>query len=212
MFSRIYEKRLWLGGDEEYSSGDGSRSEQVVGPYLNCINRWSENNNSRSIAAVDLGCGDFHVGSKIYANFKSYAALDVVPALIEKHKEKYSSPGLLFGCIDAIEHELPEGDVIFVRQVLQHLSNRQIMQILPKLHAFRYAIITEHLPAPSQLVRKNLDKPHGGGIRLANGSGVYLDEHPFIINAVSVEILLDVPANIKSPKDGRIVTHLYQFH
>jgi hypothetical protein len=210
VFSRIYEKNVW-GGDGEYSSGDGSRDAHVVQPYLERISQWTADHDGSALAAVDLGCGDFHIGKNLFQCFKSYTGIDLVPFLIEKHRREYDFPNLGFKCVDAIEEPLPGGDVIFVRQVLQHLSNDQISRILPKLRNYRFAIITEHRPDPSRLIAKNLDKPHGGGIRLAKGSGVYFDEAPFPLGETSSEILLDVPASDNPLRDGRIITTCYKF-
>ncbi|NJM37494.1 MAG: class I SAM-dependent methyltransferase [Akkermansiaceae bacterium] len=210
VFSKIYEKRLWS-GDERYSSGDGSRTDSVVNPYVEAISKWARANEATNLHAVDLGCGDFHIGRRIYSEFGRYTGVDIVPALIENHRQTYLDQRLQFSCLDAIEEELPSGDVILVRQVLQHLSNAQISAILPKIAKFKFAIITEHHPAPEDLHVKNYDKPHGGGIRLAAGSGVYLDSPPFSLPFVSQDILLDVASNPKKPSAGRIVTTVYTF-
>ncbi len=209
VFSRIYEKRIWT-GDEGFSSGDGSRTASVVDPYLDAITRWAETHDCKHLTALDLGCGDFHVGSRVFHLFKKYIAADIVPVLIEAHRDTHVAVDLEFQCIDAIHEPLPQADVIFIRQVLQHLSNAQISQIIPKLKQFRYAIITEHLPTPSRLQTKNLDKVHGGGIRLGQDSGIYLQDPPFLMQAMEAEILLDVPAGPDSEREGVIVTTCYR--
>lgn len=210
VFTRIYQKRLWS-GDERYSSGDGSRHTSVVIPYINEVKAWAKHHDGKNLVAVDLGCGDFHLGRELYEEFGRYIGLDIVQELIELHRTKYGSPNLSFQCRNAVNDELPEGDVIFVRQVLQHLSNEQILKIIPKITKFNYAIVTEHVPEKEFLAQMNLDKPHGGGIRLARKSGVYLQEPPFSLLAKQATVLLDLPASDNPRRDGRIVTTCYHF-
>lgn len=83
--------------------------------------------------------------------------------------------------ITAREDELPEGDVVFIREVLQHLSNDQIAQLVKKLgKKYKWAVITEALPLEDGFVA-NQDIETGEEIRMAldSGSGVVLEEQPF---------------------------------
>jgi hypothetical protein len=80
-----------------------------------------------------------------------------------------------------------------LRQVLQHLSNRQIQAILPKLARYRWVIVTEHLPSERSRVVANLDKVHGSHVRIADRSGVYLDQPPFSLPANSMRTILEMP-------------------
>jgi hypothetical protein len=109
-----------------------------------------------------------------------------------------------------VEDPLPEGDICFVRQVLQHLSNDQIAAVLPKLIKFRWSFITEHHPSPGRLLRSNEDKPHGDNIRISRGSGVFLEERPFGIPAAKYRLLLEVPGilPIRGTDPGVIRTYL----
>ena len=209
VFSQIYKKRLWS-GDEKYSSGDGSRETSVVDPYIQSIEKWAHDHNGSSMNAVDLGCGDFHIGRKLFHLFKSYTGMEIVSELVELHNANHQAPGLSFIQGNAISDPLPSGDILFIRQVLQHLSNTQIQSIISKISAFRWALITEHHPSEGYYKTKNLDKPHGGGIRNATGSGVYLLEPPFSLKCVDSYTVLDVAAS-ENPKDGRIVTTCYRF-
>ena len=182
----------------------------MVDPYIDVISKWAGENNAISLTALDLGCGDFHVGSRVFPMFKNYIAADIVPNLIDSHRQSHLAENLEFHCIDAIDEELPQGDVIFIRQVLQHLSNSQILKILPKIYQFEYAIISEHVPSASSFKTKNSDKIHGGGTRISNGSGVYLEDVPFLFKVIDSVVLLEVPAGPDSEVDGLIVTTCYR--
>jgi hypothetical protein len=112
---------------------------------------------------VDLGCGDFHIGAQIRGLCGAYAACDIVD----------------FSVIDLTTDILPGGDIVFIRQVLQHLSNDQIIKALPRIAStYKYLILTEHLPAAKTFIA-NLDKPTGPDNRLGQNSGIVLTKPPF---------------------------------
>ncbi len=144
------------------------------------------------------------MGSQLVSHAHKYHAFDVVEELIARNKQKFQHANLTFDCIDIVQEELPSGDCVLIRQVLQHLSNQHIIEVLPKLKNFKYAIITEHLPKGE--FAPNLDKITGANIRLSRGSGVVLHEPPFNLTAVAREELLRVKYN-----KGVIVTTLYNF-
>jgi hypothetical protein len=108
--------------------------------------------------------------------------------------------------LDLTSDRLPEGDIVFVRQVLQHLSNRKIAREAKKLRSrYKYLVLTEHLPGTQDFVH-NLDKRVGPDIRIAMESGVVLTSPPFNLKPRNERKLCQVPEF-----GGFIVTTLYQF-
>ena len=192
IFSKIYRTNQWGGKPGEFNSGGGTTDDQISAKYIDCITEIAERENFHMLRAVDLGCGDMRIGSEIAGLFRSYIGVDIVDSLIAHHRAANKNKNISFECINIIEDELPDGDVCFVRQVLQHLSNDQIIQIIPKLSKYRYVYVSEHLPKPNKGVKYNLDKPHGGDIRLYDNSGVYLTESPFNIEKPLVNKVLEV--------------------
>jgi len=95
--------------------------------------------------------------------------------------------------VDIASDPLPPGDVVLIRQVLQHLSNADIAAALAKISAYEYAVITEHVPAAGPF-KPNIDKPSGAEIRLSLQSGIVLTEPPFSLRPVSQDVLCEVPA------------------
>jgi hypothetical protein len=155
--------------------------------------------------AVDLGCGDFRVGSRIVDSFDSYTACDVVPELVHFNQEYWRHLPVKFRVVDLVKDEIPTGDVLILRQVLQHLSNADIsrfIQLIPR--DFSFLLVTEHLPSENDFLA-NKDKVSGADIRLGSGSGVVLTEPPFSVNFKSETPLLSVPQF-----GGSIVTTLYE--
>jgi hypothetical protein len=207
VFTHIYKKNVWGGTKSEFYSGTGSRYPYITDPYVSALRDYIRNlkNLGMSVNAVDLGCGDFHVGSQLVDLTDSYQACDIVPALIERNKEVYAKKNLTFQVLNAIDDPLPQGNVVFIRTVLQHLSNQQIQKILSKLGQYGLWIITEHLPRSNDFV-PNLDQPTGPGIRLSSNSGVVLTAPPFSISPRTEEGICE----IREPL-GVIRTMAYSF-
>ena len=189
VFSEIYESRLW-GADEAgtFCSGSGSRGH-VASAYAAFVRTFIIEHNIRSVA--DLGCGDFAIGSEIAKAVDHYVGVDVVPELIEYLKRKNRLSGVEFRCVNIVDDELPGAQLCLIRQVFQHLSNQQILNVVRKLGKYEYVMVTEHYPAPYRVIVPNKDKPHGPDTRLLDDSAVYLDKPPF---GLVVQEVLSAPA------------------
>ena len=174
--------------NESFYSGTGSYTEQYVNPYCQLIKDFISQHNICQV--VDLGCGDFQVASQWVTENISYTGIDIVPKLVNYNNEKYGSEKIHFRCLDIVEDELPDGELCLIRQVLQHLSNSEILQILDKVKKYKHIIITEHVTAKNYARKFNADKQHGSCTRVLVQSGVYLDEMPF---SMSVDVLLKLP-------------------
>jgi SAM-dependent methyltransferase len=174
-FRNIYRTKAWGDNGEPFCSGAGSRgpaSEQ----YCALVIKFIRDHQVRSV--VDLGCGDFAVGKQIVeASGVRYTGIDVVPELIEHHKRTVHDSRVSFKCADITNDALPCADLCLVRQVLQHLSNKEIVKVLGNLGNFSRTLISEDVPARPKSF--NRDKPHGPDVRRYYGSGVYVDLPPF---------------------------------
>jgi hypothetical protein len=154
---------------------------------------------------VDLGCGDFRVGSKIFDSFQTYTACDVVRELVKFNQRYWRNLPVKFKVVDLVKDQIPPGDVLIVRQVLQHLSNEDISKFIQSIPGdFSYLLLTEHLPTGNRFLA-NIDITSGTDIRLGSGSGVVLTQPPFNLNIKSETTLLSVPQF-----GGSIVTTLYE--
>jgi Methyltransferase domain len=176
-FAEIYNSGFW--GTREgarFCSGEGSSREDLVNPYCAEVEKFIDSHHIQNL--VDLGCGDFNVGSRLRTHVGTYTGVDVVPALIEYNQKQFGDKDVAFKCLNIIDDDLPEGDLCLIRQVLQHLSNAQIELVLPKLARYEFVIVTEHVyEGPG--FKPNMDKPQGPGTRIPRQSGVYLDAPPF---------------------------------
>jgi hypothetical protein len=190
VFSEIYRRGLWGDGKDgsPFYSGPGSEAG-VSEPYVQAVKQFIEANGIRFV--VDVGCGDFRVGSRLVRPGLSYHGVDVVGDLIRYNSEKFSSANIAFYCCDVTVDELPAGDLCLIRQVLQHLSNDQVARVLVRCEQYPYIIVTEHLPSPTKTWTPNLDIHHGDETRVGYGSGLLLDRPPF--NRAVERVLCEVP-------------------
>jgi len=188
-FSEIYERNTWGGEQGEFYSGDGS-TQKYADAYAEIVRKFIAENKIERV--VDLGCGDFRVAAKFVSGNFHYTGCDVVFSLIKHLNETRKNETTEFRCVNIVEDELPDGDLCLIRQVLQHLSNAEIMQVLENTQQFKYLIITEHYPNSAKEFVPNLDIPHGPTVRARFDSAVVLDKPPF--NLKNVKLLLDVEA------------------
>jgi len=207
IFSEIYRRQLWgrPAGERQFSSGHGSYMDLHVVPYVAAVGQFV-GGLSWKPSVVDLGCGDFNVGSRIRRYFGTYIACDVALAVLEENKARYSNFDVEFLQLDMIGDEFPDGDICIIRQVLQHLCNADISRIVQKLRKYQILILTE--PLPRVEFTPNLDQPTGVSSRLARGipSGVVLTDPPFSLQVVSSQILC---TTFDDFSNSRLVTTAY---
>jgi hypothetical protein len=186
LFREIYRNNLWgSDGRSKFFSGVGSRGESAeiyVKEMARLLERHATEVEGR-LTVVDLGCGDFEIGHALVTRFPDliYVGCDIVPELIAHHTKTYANERISFRQLDIVADPLPKGDVCLVRQVLQHLSNAEIMKFLQRAN-YKYLYITEGHPS----VRTgpvNPDKATGGDVRFdwyaGRGRGVELDKPPY---------------------------------
>jgi hypothetical protein len=212
VFTNIYSNNRWGGRAGTFCSGDGSHETSIVAPYVAAVGAELGRIGAASMTVVDLGCGDYSVGRQLSGACGRYIGVDIVKPLVAHNQATFGGRNVSFQATNIVEDALPGGDICFVRQVLQHLSNDQIAAVLPKLGKFRWCFITEHHPSPGRLRRPNEDKPHGDNIRVSRGSGVFLDQPPFNVPAASYRLLLEVPgvAPIDGTDSGIIRTYVLE--
>ncbi len=201
---QIYENNLWGGEKSKFYSGLGSHHPETVDPYIAVVSAFLKDFDAPPVVC-DLGCGDFNIGKELVRFSKKYIAVDIVPDLITHNKKEFQADHLEFHALDIAKDELPPGDIAILRQVLQHLSNTEIKSVVEKLYAFKFVILTEHLPEED--FAPNKDIISGQGIRLKKQSGVNLSASPFNLEVIGEKQLLSV----HSPGfKGVLVTTLFK--
>jgi hypothetical protein len=188
LFGRIYRDNLWGGRRGEFYSGVGSHTPELIDPYVGAVRAFLGACPTRPVV-IDMGCGDFAAGSRLADLAQSYVACDVVPELIEHNRRLFARDGLEFAVLDAVADPLPPGDVVIVKQVLQHLCNAEIATIVAKLARYPTWIVCEHLPEGA--FTANLEKPTDGDSRLRLRSGVVLTAAPFGVTPRETRLLCE---------------------
>jgi 2-polyprenyl-3-methyl-5-hydroxy-6-metoxy-1,4-benzoquinol methylase len=205
VMDQIYEQHLWGGVAFDFYSGFGSHNSEITAPYLEAVTSFLKAF-QKPLAVCDLGCGDFNIGKHLAIHTDTYVAIDIVEKLITRNKKLFNIEGLEFRCLDIAKDELPAADCAILRQVLQHLSNAEIKQVVKKLVKYKYVIVTEHIPLGN--FTPNKDIISGQGIRLKQNSGVNILEAPFNLKIKDKKTL---NAYVLQHNKGRIVTTLYRF-
>lgn len=195
VMQQVYALNLWGKNDSEFYSGEGSHHPDLVNPYIDVVKTFLKSFKS-PLVVCDLGCGDFNIGKQLVKYSKQYIALDIVPELIAYNASIFKADNLQFKCVDIATDNLPKADIVIIRQVLQHLSNKEIHNIVKKLSNYKYIIITEHLPEGDFIPNKDIIS--GQGIRLKKQSGVNVLKPPFNLKVKTEKQLLSVVL-----KDGK---------
>jgi len=208
-FQTIYREKLWgTDANARFFSGHLSHSEPVsiyVDAMVAVISAEFKDQ-QRNATIVDLGCGDFSVGERLLERLPTvrYVGCDLVPELIEHHCHRFGSQRVQFQTLDMVSQELPDGDICLIRQVFQHLANRDISCVLPKLRKYQALFVTEAQPLERE-GPANPEKPPYADMRFdgrtGRGRGVELDQPPW--NLTIEEICRASGTGIKET----IVTH-----
>lgn len=206
VFTQVYKQNIWGGTTGEYFSGPGS-IDPTIPEYVRTIKNFIRKNGVTKV--IDLGCGDFRVGSKLQMLNIKYVGVDIVQDLVKHNQKVFGNAYVSFICMDITEDNLPDADLCLIREVLQHLSNKEITKVLKNVSKYKYVIVTEHQLLSRIHVVPNKDKPHGPDIRLFENSGVYLECPPF--NITIAKVLLDVEKKQYAISKGeRLRTFLIQ--
>jgi 2-polyprenyl-3-methyl-5-hydroxy-6-metoxy-1,4-benzoquinol methylase len=197
VFTRIYSEHVW-GQDQSnpnaYFSGGGSHDAALIDPYIAAVKKFIASLEIKP-DVMDLGCGDFNIGSKLRACCNKYIACDIVDTLIEHNKVKFKEAAVDFRVFDLTNEKCDPVDIVFVRQVFQHLSNDGIKKGLKNIIPFcKYLVITEHLPGKNNF-KRNIDKPTGPGTRAELYSGIDIGSSPFNYTDLKGDIICEVQDN-----------------
>ena len=187
VFKEVYEKKLWSPEGEKkkfkFYSGTGSHHKDFSEKYVKEVSKFLMTFKNKP-DVVDLGCGDFFIGSQLRKFCNKYVAIDIFDDLIDHNKKIYNDLNVEFKVSDITIDQLPSSEVCFIKDVLQHLSNDLIKKFLRLIDKkYKYLIITEHLPETTEF-KANLDVPTSAFIRLDKNSGVVLTEEPFNLQII----------------------------
>lgn len=133
VFDGIYENGDWGGID---FSGEGSTVKNAT-PWIDSVNTFIKENNVMSI--LDLGCGDGTLIDYYDIDNINYVGVDVSERIINKNK---NSKNKTFINDDIESYDYNFFDLIINKDVLQHLPNSSVIDIINKIEkSCKYALI-----------------------------------------------------------------------
>jgi 2-polyprenyl-3-methyl-5-hydroxy-6-metoxy-1,4-benzoquinol methylase len=144
VFSKIYKENLWHGG-----SGAGSEIENVK-EYVDTLQKYIDKPEIKTV--LDLGCGDWQFSKFLDLSSVSYLGVDVVESVIESNSSLYSASNIEFINRDITTYEVPKVDLIICKDVLQHLCNKDVIEILIKIiKSSKFSLITNDFTSGDKL-------------------------------------------------------------
>jgi 2-polyprenyl-3-methyl-5-hydroxy-6-metoxy-1,4-benzoquinol methylase len=170
VFSKIYKEDLWHGG-----SGAGSKLENVK-EYVDILQKYIDKPEVKTV--LDLGCGDWQFSKFLDLSSVSYLGVDVVESVIESNSTSYSASNIKFISRDITTYEVPKADLIICKDVLQHLCNKDVVNILVKIiTSSKFSLITNDFN-PDNTENKDIDN---GNYRCLD-----LTLSPFYLDVVTI--------------------------
>lgn len=138
-FDKVYLRRQWTHGNKHTpSSGSGSTWKatiQIRKGLLSVIKKYDIK------SVLDAPCGDLtwmkHLLPTLFKLNVTYTGIDIVSSVIQANKQ-YESSFVNFQHIDLTSSELPKADLVFSRQIMQHLNSEDNTKFLSKLNLRRH--------------------------------------------------------------------------
>lgn len=124
-FTKIYLENSW--GAAESVSGGGSESDQTAQLKME-LPLILQDLGVRTL--LDLPCGDLNWMKEVDLGTISYTGADIVPQLISDLRPRFEGSGRTFLCLDAARENPGTFDAIFCRDMLVHLSYKDILRTL----------------------------------------------------------------------------------
>ncbi|MGE6786759.1 hypothetical protein ACQKGL_30080 [Ensifer adhaerens] len=143
-FSQVYKDNTW--GDSESVSGEGSRRDAPpVWEAIDALDRTVRKFRIRSL--VDLPCGDFNWIPFILGVHRqlAYRGFDIVPQLVQRNRAMF--PSHRFDVLDATSNVPPKADLIFSKDMVNHLTLVDVAKVLKNFKRSRssYLLMSNNL-------------------------------------------------------------------
>ena len=136
VFDRIYRQGGWCGK----GSGPGSAPEANKA-YIALLNRLiNQTPDIRSV--LDIGCGDWQIMRHVDLSRKRYLGVDVAASVVDVNVRDFGRENIRFRVLNPFSEDIPDADLIIMKDVAQHLPTACVQKILERIAArCRYALI-----------------------------------------------------------------------
>lgn len=142
-FSYIYKNSYWKNQTDGSKSGSGSNSSSTNNIIFE-LDKFIDEKKIKSI--LDIPCGDWNWMQKLNLKNVTYLGCDIVDDIVAVNNKKFSSNNIKFETKDVIFDELPNSDLIIIRDLLVHLKDSEILNFIKNIHRskFKYIAITNY--------------------------------------------------------------------
>ena len=167
----------------EYGCSSGAGSDPVFAKeYIDFVSRFIREHDIRSI--VDVGCGDFQVGSCIDYGSAKLTAVDASTTWIDRHQTKYvSDDRFTFLRKDIRSFDCSGFDLALVKDVLQHWPSVDILEWISSSKA-RFTLVTNDVGGG--VVNSDISYDPSGGQRSVCVRGLDLNAEPVCVGGSHV--------------------------
>jgi SAM-dependent methyltransferase len=163
VFENVYRNKEWgVNSSEVGHSGIGSTMENTK-IYRFFLQDFLAAKKIHSV--VDAGCGDWEFSKSIDWSGINYSGYDIVESLIAENKKRYGASNIHFFACDIVNTQLPPADLLIVKDVLQHLPNKDILGFLKQLPKYKHVLITNGVDTRSLSAKNEPDIAAGGRYR-----------------------------------------------
>ncbi|MEU0845669.1 class I SAM-dependent methyltransferase [Streptomyces sp. NPDC005962] len=136
-FAHIYESRMLALGDSgtvgaeiDSRSGTGSNLTQTAALRAE-LPALVADLEVRSF--LDVPCGDLFWMSRVDLGIDTYIGADIVPAVIDRNRERFARSNREFQGIDLTRDRLPQVDLVFSRDCLVHFGDEDVRRALANI-------------------------------------------------------------------------------
>lgn len=148
-FSDIYARNTW-----KFGSGVGSLVKHNKG-YIKFLQQFLKTHNIGSV--VDFGCGDWQFSRYIDWGMLSYQGFDIVDSVIDNNQAHYATNRIQFRVFSGNADDLPNADLLIIKDVLQHWSTDAIQKFLPALNRYKYGLLTNCVDLHGQTINRDIN-------------------------------------------------------
>lgn len=136
-FDNIYINNTW-----GFKSGAGS-NPVFAKPWIDLVNYFLSRKDVKTV--IDVGCGDWRIGKCLNLEGKDYTGIDISSVILEETSLN-AKENIKFIHGDFETLDIHDADLILIKDVLQHLTNSSIYNIINKIMGkTKYALICDDL-------------------------------------------------------------------
>lgn len=141
VFDEIYRKKFWE-SEESYSGGGSTlKATQTIREKLEFLFVEKEIK-----TMLDIPCGDYNWMREVDKSNIKYIGADIVEDLIEQNKKCFGAYNISFLIKDLTRDPLPNVDLVFCKDCLQHLSYINIKRAINNIRnsGSKYLLVTTY--------------------------------------------------------------------